>query len=129
VKFDIDGSKLWSKYIPLNYKDCKPGMDSEGNLYILGRTQQSNTNLIRLKISSFEFETLLKDIKEGGVLNEEVQLAVAPNGTIYIMDTYDKLKVFNRDMEMIYRSKQSEEDDELEKRTKKNKIENDEEFN
>lgn len=128
VKFDKDGSKLWSKYIPLGYKDCKPGMDSEGNLYILGRTENSNTNLIRLNISTFEFKTLLKDIKEGGVLNEEMMLAVAPDGTIYIMDTYDKLKVFDRNLEMKYRSKQAEEDDELEKRRKKDKIENDEEF-
>ena len=45
------------------------------------------------------------------------------------MDTYDKLKVFNSQMKMTYRSKQAEEDDELEKKKKKDKIENDEEFN
>ncbi len=128
AKFDHDGTKLWSKYIPLDYKDCKPCLDKHGNIYILGRTNNSNTNLIRLNKDTFEFETLIKDIKEGGFLNEEDHLAVSPEGTIYIMDTYNKLKVFSPQMEMTFRSAQCEEDDELVKRRKKESVENDEEF-
>src|SRR4030095_14741445 len=94
AKYDSDGTRLWSKYIPLEYKDCKACTDADGNVYILGRTKDSNTNLVRLNYGSGNFETLLTDIKEGGVLNEEDQLAVSPNGTIYIMKYYDKLKVF-----------------------------------
>jgi hypothetical protein len=128
AKFGHDGTKLWSKYIPLNYKDCKPCLDRYGNVYILGRTENSNTNLIRLNKDTFEFETLIKDVREGGYLNEEDHLAVSPDGTVYVMDTYNKLKVFNADMEMIYRSKQCEEEDEEVKQKKKESVENDEEF-
>lgn len=128
AKYDMDGTKLWSKYIPLNYKDCKAGVDEAGNVYVVGRTENSNTNLLRLNTKRFIFETLLKDVKEGGVLNEEDTLAVSREGRVYIMRFYNRLKVFSPDMKMVYRSKHSEEyDNELINR-KNEAIKNDEEF-
>jgi DNA-directed RNA polymerase subunit RPC12/RpoP len=128
AKFSHDGTKLWSKFIPLNYKECKPCFDSAGNVYILGRSGDSNFNLIRLNKVTFEFETLVKDIKEGGYLNEEIHLAVAPDGTAYVFNTYNKMKVFSPEMKMIYCSAKCEEDDDLVRRRKKESVENDEEF-
>jgi hypothetical protein len=128
AKYEMDGTRLWSKYIPLKYKDCKAGIDSDGNIYVVGTTEDSNTHLVRLNIYNFEFETLLTDITEGGVLHDEDQLAVAPNGTIYILKFYNRLKIFSPEMKMIYRSKQSETDDNELIKKKRLAKENDEEF-
>jgi hypothetical protein len=128
AKYDKDGSQIWSKYIPLEYKDCKACADAKGNVYILGRTQDSNTNLIKLSSDSGNFNTLLTDIKEGGVLSEEDQLAVSPNGTIYIMKFYNRIKIFTPDLKMTHRSEQSAEDDNEVAQEKKESIEKDEEF-
>ena len=65
---------------------------------------------------------------EGGKLQEEDTIAVLPDGTIFAAKFYNRLKVFSPSMEMIYRSEQSKEDDELELRRRKDKIEKDEEF-
>ncbi len=128
AKYDMDGTKLWSKYIPLNYKDCKAGIDGNGYVYVVGSTDKSNTNLVRLNTNSFEFDTLLKDIKEGGVLNQEDMLAVSAQGKVYIFKFYNRLKAFSPDMKMTFRSKQCEEDDNQLLKRKKDAIENDEEF-
>jgi hypothetical protein len=128
AKFDMDGSKLWTKYIPLNYKDCKPCTDSSGRVYILGRTENSNTNLLRYDPSRDNFQTLLTDVREGGVLYEENTLAVLPDGTVFIMKYYNRMKVFSNEMKLLFRSEQSKADDEEVMQKKKEKIENDEEF-
>lgn len=111
AKYEMDGTRLWSKYIPLQYKDCKAGIDGEGNIYVVGTTEDSNTHLVRLNINNFKFETLLTDIVEGGVLHDEDQIAVSHDGKVYIMKFYNRMKVFSPAMKMIYRSKQSEIDD------------------
>jgi hypothetical protein len=128
AKYAADGSQLWSKYIPLGYKDCKPCVDANGNVYILGTNENSDTNLIRYNPYADKFETLLTDLKEGGVLDDERHLAVSPEGKIYIFDTYGGMKVYSPQMEMVYRSKSSEEDDNDVIESKKKAIEKDEEF-
>jgi hypothetical protein len=127
ARFDRDGRKLKSYSIPLRYKDCMPMADSEGNMYILGAKEDSNTNLIKIT-SGGHVETLLTDIKEGGVLDDETDLALAPDGRIYIYKFYNRLKIFSPDMKMIFRSEQSKEDDEEVLKEKKEAVENDEEF-
>ena len=128
AEFDKTGVKLRSKYIPLNYKNCKPWADKYGNVYILGSTNDSNTNLIRLNSNNFEFETLLKDIKEGGVLNGEDHLTVLPDGKIFVFANYNILKVFSPEMKMIFRSSDSEEEDQETLEEIQQKIKNDEAF-
>jgi hypothetical protein len=128
ARFDSNGKKLRSVLIPLRYKDCMPCADAEGNMYVLGTTEESHTNLIKISPNGGDIETLLTDIKEGGVLDEEDQLALAPDGTVYIYKYYNRLKVFSPDMKMIFRSEQSREDDEEVMAEKKRKVEDDEEF-
>lgn len=128
AKYEMDGTRLWSKYIPLQYKDCKAGIDGEGNIYVVGTTEDSNTHLVRLNINNFKFETLLTDIVEGGVLHDEDQIAVSHDGKVYIMKFYNRMKVFSPAMKMIYRSKQSEIDDNDLIKKKRLAKENDEEF-
>lgn len=73
-------------------------------------------------------ETLLTDVLEGGVLNQEDQLAVALDGTIYIMKFHIKLKVFSFDFKLKYISDQCKEDDEERIKEKKESVEKDEAF-
>ena len=127
AKFDSDGNKLKSVYIPLRHKDCMPSADAEGSMYVLGTNEESNTNLIKIS-SNGHIQTLLTDIKEGGVLDDEDQLSLAPDGRIYIYKFYNRLKVFSPDMKMIFRSEQSREDDEEVLQEKKRRVEDDEEF-
>jgi hypothetical protein len=111
ARFDRDGNKLMSVYIPLQNKESFPWADSNGNIYIIGTKEDSNTNLIRISPDGKHIETLLTDLKEGGVLDEEDQVALAPDGTIYAYKYYNRLKVFSPDMKMKFRSEQSEKDD------------------
>jgi len=128
AKYNREGKQLWSVQIPLYYKECKPCTDQKGNVYILGTNEKSHTNLIQISDEGKQIKTLLTDIKEGGVLDEEDQLAVSPDGMIYILKYYSKLKIFTPDLKMIYRSKQSEKEDEEVLKEKKESIENDEEL-
>ena len=111
ARYNRDGDKLMSVYVPLKYKDCMPWADKEGNMYIIGMKEDDNTNLIRITANGKTIQTLLTDIKEGGVLDEEDQLGLAPDGTVYIYKYYNRIKVFSPDMKMIFRSEQSEKDD------------------
>jgi DNA-directed RNA polymerase subunit RPC12/RpoP len=127
AKYDMDGTQIWSKFIPLQDKDCKACTDSSGNVFVLGRKDQ-NGRMVRLNAKTLHFDTVVKDIKEGGSLNDEDLLAVAPNGTAYAFKYYNRLKVFLPDMKMFYRSKQAEEDDNELLKKKKEAIEKDEDF-
>jgi hypothetical protein len=111
ARYNRDGDKLMSVYIPFKYKDCFPWADKDGNMYIVGMKEDDNTNLIRITGNGKIVQTLLLDLKEGGVLDEEDQLALAPDGTVYVYKYYNRIKVFSPDMKMIFRSEQSEKDD------------------
>lgn len=128
AKYELSGTQVWSKYIPLNYKECRPCQDERGYIYIIGTDDKSNTRIIRYHTSIDSFETIVTDLREGGKLHEEDTVAVLPDGTVFAAKFYNRLKVFSPSMEMIYRSEQSKEDDELEQRRRKDKIEKDEEF-
>jgi hypothetical protein len=128
AKYETTGLKVWSKYIPLGYKDARPCQDERGYIYIIGTDDKSNTRIVRYHISSDSFETIIKDLREGGLLHEEDKIVVLPDGTIFAVKFYNRLKVFSPELEMVYRSKQSKEDDELEQRRRKEKVENDEEY-
>ena len=50
AKFETSGIKIWTKYIPLEYKDCRPCQDERGFIYIIGTNNKSNTRIIRFNI-------------------------------------------------------------------------------
>ncbi len=128
AKYETTGTRVWSKNIPLTYKEGRPVQDERGYIYIIGSNEKSNTRVIRYHTSGDSFETIITDLKEGGLLEDEEKIAVLPDGTMFVSKFYNKLKVFSPSFEMIYRSAQSKEDDELEQRTRKKKVEDDEEF-
>jgi hypothetical protein len=111
AKYSGDGKQLWSKLVPLNYKEGKPWADADGNVYILGKTDNFHTHLVRYSAGTGKFETLLTDVVEGGVLENEEHLAVSRDGRIYLLGYHGRMKVFSPRLEMTYRSKRSEEYD------------------
>jgi len=112
VKYDRNGNKLWSMVVPLQQKYCRPYADSKGNVYILGTVKDENINLIKLNYGTSKWETLVKDIKEGGKLNDSDKLAVSPDGSrIYCFNNCNGMRVFDANLNMIYISDQSKEDD------------------
>jgi DNA-directed RNA polymerase subunit RPC12/RpoP len=111
AKYSGDGKQLWSRPIPLDSKEGKPWADADGNVYILGTTEKSHTHLVRYSPATKKFETLLTDVVEGGVLHDEEHLAVSREGRIFVLEDYSRMKVFSTRLEMIYRSKKSEEND------------------
>ncbi|HWA07007.1 MAG TPA: hypothetical protein VG961_10710, partial [Ignavibacteria bacterium] len=126
AKYEQSGTKVWSKLIPLNYKECRPCQDSSGNIYIIGTNDNGDTRIIRYNTSSDRFDEIIKDLSEGSYLEEEDMLAVLPDGTIIAVKFYNRIKVFSPQHEMIYRSEQSKEDDEMFQRRKKEIREKDE---
>lgn len=126
--YNNDGDRLCAFEIPLDDKGCKACIDNRGVIYVVGRTRDSKSRLVRVDPGTGKWETLLTDILEGGVLNDEDQLAVSPTGTVYIMKFYNRIKIFTPDMKMIHISDQCKEDDEEKLKEKKEKIENDEDF-
>jgi LSD1 subclass zinc finger protein len=126
AKYDRNGKQIWKKIVPLNYKDRKHWVDANGFIYILSDTTDSKKNLIRYNPNSDSWDTLLKDIREGGVLNEVDNLAVSADGIIYLAKFNNRLRVFDASLTNIYTSEKSLEDDvELKQKTQK-KIEQDE---
>ena len=111
AKYSGDGKQLWSRPIPLDDKEGKPCADADGNVYLLGKTERSHTNLVRYGPRTGKFETLLTDVVEGGFLHDEEHLAVSREGRIYVFDSYGRMKVFSPRLEMTYRSEKSEADD------------------
>ena len=111
AKYNREGDKIWSVVIPLNYKEGKPCADSEGNVYIVGNDFNSNTHLIKYSQKTNSFETVLTDLVEGGVLEEEDYLAVSPDGTIYLLVYYHRMKIFNPDGTLKYITERSKESD------------------
>ncbi len=128
AKYETSGTRVWGKYIPLSSKEGRPVQDERGYIYMIGTDDKSNTRVIRYHTSGDSFETIITDLKEGGLLEDEDKITVLPDGTLFIAKFYNRLKVFSPELEMIFRSAQSKEDDELEQRTRKKKVEEDEEF-
>ena len=128
AKYEQTGVRVWSKYIPLYSKEGRPVQDERGYTYVIGSNDKSDTRIVRYNISGDSFETIIKDLREGGQLEEEDKITVLPDGTIIAAKFYNRMKVFSPSFEMIYRSEQSREDDELELRRRKDKVESDEEF-
>ncbi len=128
AKYETTGIKIWSKLIPLNYKEGRPVQDERGYIYIIGTDKKSNTRIVRYNTAGDSFETIITDLREGGLLEEEEKIAVHPDGTIVAVKYNNRMKVFSPSFEMIYRSKRSKEDDELDLRRRKEKVDHDEEF-
>ncbi len=122
AKYDRSGKQIWKEIVPLNYKDRKHWVDAKGFIYILSDTTDSKKNVIRYNPGSGAWDTLLKDIREGGVLNEVSNLAVAPEGTIYLAQFDNRLRVFDANLKNIYTSDDSLKGDKeyMEKRQKEN---------
>ncbi len=126
AKYEQSGTRVWSKYIPLNYKECRPCQDVNGNIYIIGTNENGDTRIIRYNTSVDRFDEIIKDLSEGGYLEEEDTISVMPDGTILAAKFYNRLKVFSPALEMIYRSEQSKEDDDVFNRRRKDKKDRDE---
>lgn len=126
AKYEQSGTRVWSKYIPLNYKECRPCQDVNGNIYIIGTNENGDTRIIRYNTSVDRFDEIIKDLSEGGYLEEEDTISVMPDGTILAAKFYNRLKVFSPALEMIYRSEQSKEDDDMFNRRRKDKKDRDE---
>ncbi len=124
AKYARSGKLLWKIELPIS-AESKACTDSKGNVFVLGSKQddESNTNLIRISPDGKQVEVVIKDLLEGGDLEDEDKLAVAYDGTIYIFNYYNRLKVFTSDFKKIYTSKQSGEDDEEALENYKKKIE------
>ena len=128
AKYDRNGKKLWNSVIPLSYKDSRPCIDKNGFVYILGK-KDNKYYLVRLNPNTMKWETIQKDITEGGKLYEVENLAVTPDGSrIYCLEYNNRMRVFDSNMNMIYISEESKKDDEQLTAEHKKKVENDEEF-
>ncbi len=122
-------NQLWSVTVPLEEKYPKPFADKNGNVYVLGKQTGDKYTLIRLNGSTMKWEVLVKDIKDGGQLNEVERLAASPDGSKFYCLQYDsRLRIFDSVFNMIYISSESKEDDEDLAAEHKKKVKNDEEF-
>lgn len=129
AKYDRSGKQHWK--VKLNMSaESKACTDSKGNVFILGMKDDKdrNTNLLRISPDGKQIKAVILDLLEGGELEEEKELAVAPDGTIYAFNYYNRLKVFSPDFRRIYISEQSEKDDSEALRRKSEKVANDEEI-
>ena len=128
AKYDRNGKKLWNSIIPLHYKESKHCIDKNGFVYVLGK-KDNKYYLVKLDPNTMKWETILNDITEGGKLYEVEKLAVTPDGSrFYCFEYYNRMRVFDSGMNMIYISEQSKKDDEELAAEHRKKVENDEEF-
>lgn len=128
AKYDREGRKIWNSVVPVSYKTSRQCIDKNGFVYVLGK-QNDKCCLIRLDPNTMKWETLQKDISEGGNLNEVENLAVTPDGNrIYCLEYDNRMRVFDSGMNLVYISDQSKEDDSEYTAEHKKKVQNDEEF-
>lgn len=126
AKYDREGNMLFNILVPIEQKLCKPCIDSQGNIYVLGEAKE-NINLLRYSVQTSKWETLLMDVKQGGTLNQTEKLAVKPDGGKIFCLNYDNgLRVFDHALNMVYISEQSKEDDKDALEDMKEKAEKDE---
>jgi len=112
AKYDRSGNRIWEKKTSvLKDKFCKPFADKNGFVYILGKDDKEMYKLIRYSNDGENIQILLTDILEGGVLGNQDYIAVTPDGTVFILDTYRSLKVFSPDLKLKYISDSAKEDD------------------
>lgn len=111
AKYTREGKQLWKKVIPLNNWKCKPCADKNGYVYILGSTENDRKKLIRFSPDGDTIDIMLNDVLDGGLLSEEDNLAISPDGTIYALRYYEVLKVFAPDMTFKYASDRAKEED------------------
>lgn len=127
AKYSRDGKMLWNIVVPLEQKTSKPCIDVNGNIYILGKIKE-NINLVKYSQQTGKWETLLKDIKEGGPLNEVEKLLVTPNADgFYCIQYNNAIRAFDKYLKLTYISEASKEDDEEYYEEKKKKKDRDEE--
>lgn len=127
AKYDREGKMHWNIVVPLEQKTSRPCIDVNGNIYILGKIKE-NINLVKYSQQTGTWETLLKDIKEGGPLNEVDKLLVTPNADRFVcMQFNNAIRAFDKDLKLIYISGESKEDDEDYYKEKKKKKDRDEE--
>jgi DNA-directed RNA polymerase subunit RPC12/RpoP len=112
AKLNREGKILWNIPVPLEQKDSRPCIGVNGDIYILGKKKE-NINLIKYSQQTGTWQTLLKDIKEGGPLNEVEKLLVTPNADRFICMKFDNsIRAFDANLKQVYISEQSKEDDE-----------------
>lgn len=120
--YDKKGTKIINTIVPLNQKQSVPCFDKNGNVYVLGKDKDDTMSLVRYSRVENSWKTIITDVTRGGQLSDEDKLTVTPEGMIYCLGYGNGLKIFDRDLKMIYISNDSKEDDsdKLEEYKKKN---------
>ncbi len=115
VRYDHSGKKDWGSEIPLDYRCDKPHIDSSGNVFVLGDTDDDEHRIMKFNKASNKWETLMKEISDGGLLCGESFFAISGDGKIYLADSDNCLKVFDENLKNIYISAESKENDQDER--------------
>jgi hypothetical protein len=101
------------------------GVDQSGQiftrLYHDGRKQ-----LVRISADGKSRQTLLDDREKGGLLADERVMLVAPNGMIWLLDSYQEARAFGPDGSPLWMSPKAIEEDAEFRERKQKKIEADE---
>jgi len=115
VMYDHAGKKDWSSEIPLDYRTDKPHIDSAGNVFVVGDTEDDEHRILKFNRAADKWEIYMKDIGDGGVLCGESFFAISNDGKIYLADSDNCLKVFDENFKNIYISAESKENDQDER--------------
>jgi DNA-directed RNA polymerase subunit RPC12/RpoP len=107
AKYTREGEQIWKIPNPLKNVECKPYADSNGNVFLVGSDENNKTKLIKISPDGNKIITLLTDVLDGGILSQDAELALSPDGKIYTFKFYNFIKVFTPDLNCIFESDQS----------------------
>ena len=87
--------------------------DAKGNLYVYGNrgSEPKSRQVVRVSPDGSRADMVAKDRTVGGTVGSEDKLCVGPDGTIYLFDSYQQLRILGPDGGLRWQSPKSIEDD------------------
>ena len=107
AKYTREGKQEWKRPNPLASVECKPCIDSNGNIFLVGLDANKKTKLIKISSDGNKITTLQTDVLDGGILSGDELLELSPDGKIYTFSYGNFMKAFNSDLTCEYESEQS----------------------
>ncbi len=127
VRLDRDGKVLMKHRLPANHDIVRDqfGVDQSGQLftrlYHKGRRQ-----LVRISPDGKTCQPIVDDRERGGLLADDRVMLVAPNGMIWLLDSYEVARAFGPDGSPLWLSPKALEDDAEHRERKQERIDKDE---
>jgi len=115
AKYDREGNKVYNIRLPDKVSAQRQICgDAQGRAVLISHSRIREVDggrIHRISADGAQVSVLVKSVLEGGPMGREDQLALAPDGTIYVLAYREKFRVFSAEGEVLEISDASRADD------------------